>query len=47
MRLIRERKLHSLVKTLFDEAERLGYSVAEVQEVVDLRRIQPPDDKAD
>ena len=45
MRLIRERKLHSLVKTLFDEANRLGYSVAEVQQAVDLRRTQAPDDQ--
>lgn len=43
MRLIRENKLHSLVKTLFDEADRLGYSTAEVQQVVDLRRTPAED----
>ena len=38
MKQIRHNKLQSMVKSLFDEARRLGYSVAEVQSVVEQQR---------
>ena len=42
---IRQRKLQSLVKTLFDEARRLGYSVTELQQVVEQHSQQTPQEK--
>ena len=35
MRRLRQKKLKELVRALFDEADRLGYSKAEVQQVVE------------
>jgi GntR family transcriptional regulator len=45
MQQIRQNKLQSLVKSLFAEARRLGYSVAEVQQVVQQQREQAPEEK--
>ena len=38
MRQIRDSKLQSLVSTLFNEARRLGYSAAEVQQAIEQQR---------
>lgn len=42
---IRQSKLQSMVKWLFDEAQRLGYSVAEVQLAVEQLREQAQEEK--
>ncbi len=40
---VRQSKLQSLVKSLLDEARRLGYSPAEVQEAVEQQVAQGPE----
>jgi GntR family transcriptional regulator len=44
-RRLRERKLAALVKGLLDEAERLGYSPAEVEQAVRERLAAPAQEK--
>ena len=41
LQLIRQRKLHSIVSRLFVEAQRLGYSSAELQQAIDLHGSVP------
>jgi GntR family transcriptional regulator len=45
MQQIRQSKLQSLVESLFDEASRLGYSVAEVQRAVGQQQEQVQEEK--